>query len=79
MELAMEAYGHTPEYDACISRYLAGQLGQGRFPGRLQLVFDKVQDLRYGENPHQQAAFTASRASPALGSRARNSWRSSAT
>ncbi len=57
MELAMEAYGHTAEYDACISRYLAGQLGQGRFPGRLQLVFDKVQDLRYGENPHQQAAF----------------------
>ena len=57
MELAREAYSHTAEYDACIARYLAGQLGQGRFPGRLQLVFDKVQDLRYGENPHQQAAF----------------------
>jgi phosphoribosylaminoimidazolecarboxamide formyltransferase/IMP cyclohydrolase len=57
MELAREAYSHTAEYDACIARYLAGQLGQGRFPARLQLVFDKVQDLRYGENPHQQAAF----------------------
>lgn len=57
MELAREAYSHTAEYDAWIARYLAGQLGQGRFPARLQLVFDKVQDLRYGENPHQQAAF----------------------
>lgn len=57
MELAREAYSHTAEYDACIARYLAGQLGQGRFPARLQLVFDKVQDLRYGENPHQQAGF----------------------
>ncbi len=57
MALAMEAYSHTAEYDAYIARYLAGRLGQGRFPERLQLVFDKVQDLRYGENPHQQAAF----------------------
>ncbi len=57
MELAREAYSHTAEYDAWIARYLAGQLGQGRFPARLQMVFDKVQDLRYGENPHQQAAF----------------------
>lgn len=57
MELAREAYSHTAEYDAWIARYLAGQLGQGRFPARLQLVYDKVQDLRYGENPHQQAAF----------------------
>ncbi|MDR7867496.1 MAG: bifunctional phosphoribosylaminoimidazolecarboxamide formyltransferase/IMP cyclohydrolase [Sporomusaceae bacterium] len=57
MEMAREAYSHTAEYDACIARYLAGQLGQGRFPASMQLVFDKVQDLRYGENPHQQAAF----------------------
>lgn len=57
MELAWEAYSHTAEYDAAISRYLAGRLGQGKFPEKLHLGFDKIQDLRYGENPHQQAAF----------------------
>lgn len=57
MELAREAYSHTAEYDAYIARYLGGQLGVGRFPDKLQLFFDKAQDLRYGENPHQQAAF----------------------
>jgi phosphoribosylaminoimidazolecarboxamide formyltransferase/IMP cyclohydrolase len=67
MELAREAYSHTAEYDACIAGYLAGQLGQGRFPGRLQLVFDKVQDLRYGENPHQQAAFYRESGSAGVG------------
>lgn len=57
MALAQEAFEHTAEYDAYIARYLAGQLGAGRFPRTLHAVFDKVQDLRYGENPHQQAAF----------------------
>ncbi|HMM20082.1 MAG TPA: bifunctional phosphoribosylaminoimidazolecarboxamide formyltransferase/IMP cyclohydrolase [Selenomonadales bacterium] len=57
MELAWEAFSHTAEYDACIARYLAGQLGQGQFPQSFQPVYEKVQDLRYGENPHQQAAF----------------------
>jgi phosphoribosylaminoimidazolecarboxamide formyltransferase / IMP cyclohydrolase len=57
MELAWEAYNHTSEYDAYIARYLAGQLGQGQFPQDLHLVCEKVQDLRYGENPHQKAAF----------------------
>lgn len=57
MALAQEAYNHTSEYDACISQYLAGQLGEGLFPGNMHLVLEKVQDLRYGENPHQQAAF----------------------
>ncbi|MDR3566114.1 MAG: bifunctional phosphoribosylaminoimidazolecarboxamide formyltransferase/IMP cyclohydrolase [Negativicutes bacterium] len=57
MELAWEAYTHTAEYDAYIARYLAGQLGQGQFPAVLHTVYEKVQDLRYGENPHQKAAF----------------------
>ncbi|EAX46908.1 phosphoribosylaminoimidazolecarboxamide formyltransferase/IMP cyclohydrolase [Thermosinus carboxydivorans Nor1] len=57
MALAREAYYHTAEYDACIAAYLDGQLGAGSFPAKLHLVFEKVQDLRYGENPHQQAAF----------------------
>ncbi|MDP9233445.1 MAG: bifunctional phosphoribosylaminoimidazolecarboxamide formyltransferase/IMP cyclohydrolase [Actinomycetota bacterium] len=51
--LALEAFGHTASYDAVIAAYL----GRGRpFPDRLVVVADKVMDLRYGENPHQQAA-----------------------
>lgn len=57
MLLAKEAYAHTGEYDACIARYLAGQLGEGTFPDTVHLVYEKIQDLRYGENPHQGAAF----------------------
>lgn len=57
MALAKEAYAHTGSYDAAIARYLSGQLGEGLFPDTLQMVYEKVQDLRYGENPHQQAAF----------------------
>lgn len=57
MALAKEAYSHTAEYDACIAGYLAGQLGEGQFPNTMQMVYEKAQGLRYGENPHQQAAF----------------------
>jgi len=55
--LAVQAYAHTAAYDATITSYLAAQEeGQG-FPDLLTLAFTKVQDLRYGENPHQRAAF----------------------
>ncbi len=57
MELAKEAFCHTAAYDACISRYLAKELGEGDFPQNVPLTLEKVQDLRYGENPHQGAAF----------------------
>jgi phosphoribosylaminoimidazolecarboxamide formyltransferase/IMP cyclohydrolase len=57
MALAKEAFHHTAEYDACIANYLAGQLGEGDFPETVHLVYEKVQPLRYGENPQQQAAF----------------------
>ncbi|KYZ75214.1 bifunctional phosphoribosylaminoimidazolecarboxamide formyltransferase/inosine monophosphate cyclohydrolase [Anaerosporomusa subterranea] len=57
MALAQAAFEHTAEYDAHISRYLGIQLGEGQFPQSLQLSFEKIQDLRYGENPHQTAAF----------------------
>lgn len=57
MALAQEAFSHTGAYDAYISRYLSGQLGQGLFPETLHLVYEKAQGLRYGENPHQAAAF----------------------
>ncbi|WP_378956056.1 bifunctional phosphoribosylaminoimidazolecarboxamide formyltransferase/IMP cyclohydrolase [Pelosinus sp. sgz500959] len=57
MALAKEAFNHTAEYDACIAGYLAGQLGEGQFADTVHLVYEKVQPLRYGENPQQQAAF----------------------
>jgi len=58
--LAVQAYAHTAAYDATITQYLARQEPEGAgeiFPSLLALGFTKVQDLRYGENPHQQAAF----------------------
>jgi phosphoribosylaminoimidazolecarboxamide formyltransferase / IMP cyclohydrolase len=57
--LAAKAYAHTADYDTCVSGYLqrAQQLPIERFPERLPLMLEKVQELRYGENPHQRAAF----------------------
>ncbi len=60
-ELALEAFQHTAAYDAAISAYLAG--GE-RCPPRLVLTYEKALDLRYGENPHQQAAFYRSNGEP---------------
>ncbi|MDO9573609.1 MAG: bifunctional phosphoribosylaminoimidazolecarboxamide formyltransferase/IMP cyclohydrolase, partial [Candidatus Contubernalis sp.] len=57
-KLAVEAFTHTAEYDALISGYLSGLLpGQSKFRNTLLLNYKKVQDLRYGENPQQQAVF----------------------
>jgi phosphoribosylaminoimidazolecarboxamide formyltransferase/IMP cyclohydrolase len=59
--LACKAFSHTAAYDSAISNYLTsiGREGGERraFPDRLNLNFNIAQDLRYGENPHQQAAF----------------------
>jgi phosphoribosylaminoimidazolecarboxamide formyltransferase / IMP cyclohydrolase len=57
--LAAKAFAHTARYDTMVASFLAAQHGlqKERFPSTLPLVFDKVQDLRYGENPHQSAAF----------------------
>ena len=58
--LAMKAFTHTARYDAAISNWLTSLDADNKpaaFPERLQLAFDKVDTLRYGENPHQQAAF----------------------
>ncbi|MHC1745584.1 MAG: bifunctional phosphoribosylaminoimidazolecarboxamide formyltransferase/IMP cyclohydrolase [Negativicutes bacterium] len=57
LSLAREAFNHTATYDSLIDGYLAGQLGEGKFPNSMHIVLEKVQDLRYGENPHQSAAF----------------------
>src|SRR5262249_32675765 len=56
---AAKAYAHTAAYDTMVARYLSAQPGTAQevFPDPLCLVFGKVQDLRYGENPHQRAAF----------------------
>ena len=57
--LAAKAFAHTARYDTMVASYLGAihNVPADRFPGTLPLVFDKAQDLRYGENPHQQAAF----------------------
>ncbi len=65
--LAVKAFTHTARYDGAISNYLTSIAEDGSrqpYPERLQLAFDKVQDLRYGENPHQSAAFYREPAAP---------------
>ncbi len=53
---ALKAYGRTAAYDAAVSGWMAEALEVG-FPGRHSFSGTLVQDLRYGENPHQSAAF----------------------
>jgi len=55
-ELARIAFGLTAAYDAAISAYLNRRAGVD-YPERVSLAFTKETDLRYGENPHQTAAF----------------------
>ncbi|MEW6574714.1 MAG: bifunctional phosphoribosylaminoimidazolecarboxamide formyltransferase/IMP cyclohydrolase [Bacillota bacterium] len=57
LALAQEAFAHTAHYDAAITGYLNSLTGDERFPREMTLAFDLVGSLRYGENPHQQAAF----------------------
>src|SRR5947207_3039219 len=54
-ELALEAFEYTSRYDAAIFNYLASRDGRP-LPPALRLAYDKIADLRYGENPYQQAA-----------------------
>ncbi len=54
--LALRAFRHTASYDAAISRYLSTRFEEAVFPATLHLNLTKLADLRYGENPHQQAA-----------------------
>lgn len=58
LRLCYKVFAHTAQYDALISGYLFDQLPGGElFPQDLTLTFEKVQCMRYGENPHQKAAF----------------------
>jgi phosphoribosylaminoimidazolecarboxamide formyltransferase/IMP cyclohydrolase len=57
-KLVVDAFAHTADFDRAVHGYLQEQLvSKGSYPPRLNLSFDKVQDLRYGENPHQTGAF----------------------
>ena len=57
--LAAKAFAHTAKYDTMVSNYLLRRESDdaASFPATLPLVYEKIQDLRYGENPHQKAAF----------------------
>ncbi len=62
-ELAIEVFGATSRYDSIIHQFLKGYFKDpsrapaGGFPEKIELSFQKIQDLRYGENPHQKGAF----------------------
>ncbi len=60
LALAKKVFAHTAQYDGAIANYLTSldDAGvPGPFPGRLNLQYEKVEEMRYGENPHQAAAF----------------------
>jgi phosphoribosylaminoimidazolecarboxamide formyltransferase / IMP cyclohydrolase len=52
--LAVKAFRHTARYDGMVAAYLGAA---ETLPASLTLSYDKIMDMRYGENPHQQAAF----------------------
>lgn len=56
LRLSRDAFSLTSRYDAMITAYLSGRIESAPFPPRWTQSFEKVQDLRYGENPHQKAA-----------------------
>ena len=60
LDLAVKAFEHTARYDGAIANYLGrhvGQEGSTDFPRTLSMQFQRKQAMRYGENPHQKAAF----------------------
>ncbi len=63
-DLAVKAFEHTAAYDGAIANYLGGRTGDNQnpdFPRTFNTQYIKVQDMRYGENPHQRAAFYTER------------------
>jgi phosphoribosylaminoimidazolecarboxamide formyltransferase/IMP cyclohydrolase len=66
--LATKTFQLTARYDGAISNYLGARVQEGkikRFPDTFTMQFDRAQDLRYGENPHQGAAFYRDKNAPA--------------
>lgn len=55
--LAAKVFNHTAHYDTLIANYLRDKAGIEKYPETLSMTFERVQSMRYGENPHQQAAF----------------------
>jgi phosphoribosylaminoimidazolecarboxamide formyltransferase/IMP cyclohydrolase len=58
-DLAVKTFEHTARYDGAIANYLGARLGEqtSDFPRTLSMQFSQTQTMRYGENPHQKAAF----------------------
>jgi phosphoribosylaminoimidazolecarboxamide formyltransferase / IMP cyclohydrolase len=71
LRLAKKVFAHTAQYDGAIANYLSSLGGdlnhasRSPYPETLHLAFTKVQEMRYGENPHQSAAFYRDTASVA--------------
>lgn len=55
--LCSKVFAHTASYDALIAEYMKKQREDHDLPETITLTYEKVQDMRYGENPHQKAAF----------------------
>ncbi|MGL5000351.1 MAG: bifunctional phosphoribosylaminoimidazolecarboxamide formyltransferase/IMP cyclohydrolase [Cetobacterium sp.] len=55
-KLAAKVFRHTSAYDTLIAQYLTSKVNE-EFPESITVTYEKVQDLRYGENPHQKAGF----------------------
>lgn len=55
--LMQKVFMHTSNYDTMIADYLKKERSDHDLPETLTMTFEKVQDMRYGENPHQKAAF----------------------
>ncbi len=62
--LAVKAWEHVSHYDVVIEKYFRQQSGGKTYPDVLNLTFRKKQNLRYGENPHQTAAYYSDDGSP---------------
>ncbi|MBD9357751.1 bifunctional phosphoribosylaminoimidazolecarboxamide formyltransferase/IMP cyclohydrolase [Methylomonas albis] len=64
-KLALKSFEHTARYDTMIAAYLSKVVDSGSFPETLNLQFHRLQSMRYGENPHQNAAFYGEKNPPA--------------
>jgi phosphoribosylaminoimidazolecarboxamide formyltransferase/IMP cyclohydrolase len=62
--LAAKAYAHTASYDTAITKYLSNSLGQNPLGDRILYSGSLVERMRYGENPHQEAAFYIDQQAP---------------
>lgn len=56
-KLSAKVFSHTASYDTLIANYLSEKAGLPKYPDIVTMTYEKTQDLRYGENPHQSAAY----------------------